>query len=324
MKKIVILYNLNRNQFEYETEFDSENTIDSIYNALNNNYEVFKVEADKEFSWIKKLQSINPDLVFNVCEGFNGPARESVYAAILEQLNFNYSGPDSTNLLVCHNKYLSKNILKNDILVPFGYLVSDVSDIALIKDKYPMIVKLNSEGSSMGMSNDSIVHNATELKKEVNKLLKKYDRNILVEEYIDGQDISMIYVEGIGALGPCIVECDSSFYDYEMKSIKDDTVDISCLEGDYGNLKEVVNRIAKILDIKGYAKLDFRVSNDKFYLIEVNAQVSFHPMGEFIVCANKDGYSFNEIINHIVSFAIKQEKKKYSIGWRNYDDRRYD
>ena len=43
-------------------------------------------------------------LVFNICEGYNGPARESVYAAILEQLNFNYTGPDSTNLLICHTK----------------------------------------------------------------------------------------------------------------------------------------------------------------------------------------------------------------------------
>ena len=49
MKKIVILFNLNRHQFEYETEFDSEYTIDSIYNTLSKNYLVEKIEADKDY-----------------------------------------------------------------------------------------------------------------------------------------------------------------------------------------------------------------------------------------------------------------------------------
>lgn len=42
MKKIVLLFNLNRHQHEYETEFDSELTINSIYNVLSKNYEVKK------------------------------------------------------------------------------------------------------------------------------------------------------------------------------------------------------------------------------------------------------------------------------------------
>ena len=46
MKKIVMLFNLNRHQYEYETEFDSELTIDSIYNVLSKKYEVKKIEAD--------------------------------------------------------------------------------------------------------------------------------------------------------------------------------------------------------------------------------------------------------------------------------------
>lgn len=317
MKKIVILYNLNRHQFEYETEFDSEYTIDNIYSTLEKKYIVHKIEADKNFEWIDKLRKINPDLVFNICEGFNGPARESVYAAILEQLQYNYSGPDSTNLLMCHNKFLVKNILKNKFLVPFGFVITSANDLLKLKDiDYPLIVKLNSEGSSMGMSKDSIVYNYTDLCNEVNKLLDKYKRAVLVEQYISGKDVSMIYIEGIGSLGPCVVNCESEFYDYEMKSIKDKTVEIETMDGIYQELKNIVNKIANILDIKGYAKLDFRLENDKFYLIEVNSQVSFHPEGEFITCARKDGYTFEEVINYIVSNALSYEKKENSIGIR--------
>lgn len=323
MKKIVLLFNLNRHQHEYETEFDSELTIDSIYNVLSKKYEVKKIEADKEFKWIEELRQYNPDLVFNICEGYNGPARESVYGAILEQLKYNYSGPDSTNLLMCHNKFLVKNLLKDYIDCPKGYSVCEKNDIDLLKDiQYPVIVKLNSEGSSMGMDEKSIVYSYDELKKQVLSLLNKYNRNILVEEYIDGQDLSMIYVEGLGALGPCIVNCDSEFYDYEMKTIKDDTVDIQTVNGEFDSLKNIVSIIAKRLDIKGYAKIDFRKKDDKFYLIEVNSQVSFHPTGEFITCAKTDGYSFDDIINYIVKKALLSNTKKNSIGYKVIDNDR--
>lgn len=316
MKKIALLYNLNRNQFEYETEFDSELTIDSICKTLSKEYEVNRIEADKNFKWINLLLEYNPDLVFNICEGYYGPARESVYAAILEQFQINYSGPDSTNLLMCHNKILVKNLLKNFIDVPRGYGICDMIDVEKLKNiSYPVIVKLNSEGSSMGLDSKSVVYDFNSLKLQVQHLLEKYNRNILVEEFIEGQDISMIYVEGLGALGPCIIKCDSEFYDYEMKTVKDETVDISTLDGNYDKLKNIVNFIAEKLDIKGYAKMDFRIKNGKYYLIEVNSQVSFHPMGEFITCAKTDGYSFEEIILFIVKQALQSKEKKNSIGY---------
>lgn len=317
MRKIAMLFNLNRHQYEYETEFDSELTIESIYNVLCKKYEVKKIEADKDFKWINEVNQYKPDLIFNICEGYNGPARESVYGAILEQFKYNYSGPDSTNLLMCHNKFLVKNLLKDYIDCPKGYSVCDERDIELLKNiQFPVIVKLNSEGSSMGMDEKSIVYSYNELKSQVLFLLKKYDRNVLVEEYIEGQDLSMIYVEGIGALGPCIVNCDSEFYDYEMKTIKDDTVDIQTVNGEYNKLKNIVLTIAKILDIKGYAKIDFRRKEDKYYLIEVNSQVSFHPTGEFVTCAKTDGYTFDDIINFIVEKALEMDNKKNSIGYK--------
>ncbi len=323
MKKIALLFNLNRYQYEYETEFDSELTIDSIYNVLSKQYEIKKIEADKEFKWIDKLIQYKPDLVFNICEGYYGPAREAVYGAILEQFRYNYSGPDSTNLLMCHNKFLVKNLLKDYIDCPKGYSVCDKDDLeSLTNIQYPVIVKLNSEGSSMGMDEKSIVHSYGELKKQVLYLLDKYDRNILVEEYIEGQDFSMIYVEGIGALGPCVVNCTSEFYDYEMKTVKDDTVDIKVVDGEFDSLKNIVSVIAKRLDIKGYAKIDFRKKDDKFYLIEVNSQVSFHPTGEFITCAKTDGYSFDDIISFIVEKALTNNKKKNSIGYMVIDNDR--
>ncbi len=317
MKKIVILFNLNRHKYEYETEFDSEYTINSIYDSISDKYEVYKVEADKKFEWIQKIIDIHPDLVFNVCEGYYGPARESVYGAIIEQLGLNYSGPDSTNLLICHNKYLSKKILSKKVKTPFGYIITKAEEINLIPEiKYPVIIKLNSEGSSMGMTQKSIVYNFNDMKKQAIYLLNKYKRSVLIEQYIKGTDMSMIFVEGLGPLGPCIVDCSSEFYDYEMKTIKDNTVNINTVDGNYEKLKNIVNIIVNTLDIKGYSKMDFRFDGKDYYLIEVNAQVSFHPQGEFITCAKTDNYNFNKIINIIIKNALQKKQKINSVGWR--------
>ena len=317
MKKIVLLYNLNRGKYEYEAEFDLEITINKIYDCIKEKFEVKKIEALKDFSWIVEIQKYNPNLVFNICEGYNGPARESVYAAILEQLGFNYTGPDSTNLLICHNKFMVKKILENTILVPFGYSINKISELKKIDiKKYPVIVKLNSEGSSMGLNNKSIVKNKEELEKQVEWLLNKYRRNVIIEEYIEGQDISMSYVEGIGALGPCIIDCNSIFYDYEMKTTKDSEVNIEPASQEHKELKKIVEQIAQKLDIKGYAKMDFRICEGKYYLIEVNSQVSFHPMGEFITCAKKEHLDFDYIINFIIERALQNNEKENSFGIR--------
>lgn len=102
-----------------------------------------------------------------------------------------------------------------------------------------------------------------------------------------------------------------------MKTTKDEDVSIKSLDGNYFELRNIVNIIAKRLDLKGYAKIDFRVRSGAFYLIEVNSQVSFHPDGEFITCAKRDGYDFNHIINYIVERALKFKRKKNSIGLYN-------
>ncbi len=300
---------------EYEAEFDSEITISYIYNALKDHYEVMLLEADQNFVWVSRVLSEQPAMVFNICEGFHGPARESVYAALIEQLGIRYSGPDSTNLLVCHNKSMVKKILDGQVRTPKGYALQKADDLKqLPKMPYPVIVKLNSEGSSIGLSRESIVYSETDLIDRATLLLNRYKSNVLIEEYIDGIDLSMIYVEGIGIMGPCTIDCDAEFYDYEMKTVKDDTVDITTNTGEYKELYDTVNTIVRKLDIKGYAKIDFRVKDDKYYLIEVNAQVSFHPYGEFATCVRTNGFTLENVIRHIVNYEMQKQYKENSLG----------
>lgn len=310
--KIVLLYNLNRGNNDYEAEFDSDITIRALHKTLLKAGEVKCVEGDKSVhKWIQEITEYEPDIIFCVAEGYNGPGRESFYPALFDQLGYLYSCPDINNLYVFQNKYLTKKLVNSfDVKTPRGFLVASVSEVNkhLQILEFPVIVKPNFEGSSMGINNGSIVNNKKELTDYIHSYLIKSKKPVIVEEYIDGFDISMAFVEGIGPLGPAYIKGPNKIYDWNLKTVNDDKVEIvshgilstSVIK----ELKDTVDKIAKNFDIKGYAKIDFRIDcSGIIYLLEINGQISLHPRGEFVVSAESDGYTFDDIVLHILKYS---------------------
>lgn len=323
--KVALLYNLNRGEHEYESEFDVPLTIDTLTATLRREHEVVAIEATKEFThWLVQLALAEPDIVFNVAEGFNGAARESVYAAILEQLAMCYCGPGPTELLICHNKSLTKKLLAgHDIPMAWSALLNSLHDLESLQGTdvpFPIIVKLNSEGSSLGMDEHCIVHTWDELVNQVKAVWKKFHTNILLEEYIEGTDISMSYIEGMGEFGPVqYVYPDSTIYDFRLKTRDNHTVDVVRLD-DISDilrqkLKDLTLKAAEVLDINGYARADFRITPDgKIYFLEINAQISFHPKGAFVLAAGEGGYRFEDVVLHIVKYASEHARRTSAVG----------
>lgn len=323
--KVALLYNLNRGGHEHEAEFDVQITIDTLTAALQKEHEVVTIEAIRDFTrWLVQLTLAEPDIVFNVAEGFNGAARESLYPAILEQLAIRYCGPGPTELLVCHNKSLTKKLLAgHDIPMAWSELLRSPDDLESLRNAevpFPIMVKLNSEGSSLGMDEHCIVHTWDELMRQVKAVWGKFHTNILLEEYIEGTDVSMSYIEGMGEFGPVqYVYPDSTIYDFRLKTKDNHTVDVVPLE-DISDifrqkLKGLTRKVASVLDINGYARADFRVTADgKIYFLEMNAQVSFHPNGAFVLAAKEGGYHFEDVVLHIVKHALEHPRRTSAVG----------
>jgi len=323
MKKIALIYNLckDRGNVEFEAEFDSPSTIEGIKKALSKKYQVQEIEAVRDFSWIEKLKEFNPDLIFNIAEGFVGPGRESVYTAIYEQLGFNYCGPDSINLSVCQNKHLTKKLLKDVVNVPSGFVVSELEDLKNYALTFPYILKLNSEGTSMGINENSVVTNSKELYTQCYYLLNKYkNKPIIVEEFLPGQDFGMSYVEGLGVLGPIKINYQNKtgVYDFNLKTFNEDQVNTVGTDEGREELAIMVRKIVKTLDIKGYTKFDFRKSNkdNKYYFIEANAQISLWPHGEVAIAAESNNVSYDDLVTHIVDNAFLKQEKVNSVGYK--------
>ena len=172
--KIAFTHNLRLSDAEEEAEFDPPETIEAITAALSKGgHEVLKIEVSGPASHLaSRLEAFSPDLIFNIAEGRRGRAREAFYPALFEELGYPYTGSDAYALTVTLDKFLTKQVLRaQGIDTPQARLLTarDLPDAAKIDGvlggshgvPIPAIIKPNFEGSSKGISDDSVTVSLT-------------------------------------------------------------------------------------------------------------------------------------------------------------------
>jgi D-alanine-D-alanine ligase len=301
-------------------EFDPPRTIASITDALvSSGHKVYPIEVKEDF--IEKIRSISPQIVFNIAEGLQGEARESQIPVILEWLGIPYTGSGPLTMAVTLDKPITKQIfISEGIPTPRFKIYSDTTEISKTDLNFPLIVKPSHEGSSMGLNKKSIVYSVNELKEQVKNIVKYYRQDALVEEFIEGREIT------VGILGnnpPEVLplkELDFSevpqelgrFASGEIKAKYWDLVKQSCpahLEEDIANrIREIALRVFRILRCRDLARLDIRLSNDGIpYVLEVNPLPDLDPKeGNFPDMARVRGLSYKELINIILKAGIQR------------------
>src|SRR5262245_56609517 len=195
--KIAFTHNLKLTDAEEEAEFDTVETVNAIAQALvASGHEVEKIEVSGPASHLAaRLEAFSPDLIFNIAEGRRGRAREAFYPALFEELGYPYTGSDAYTLTVTLDKWLTKQVLKaHGIDTPPGRLLTarDLPDASRIEGAVggshgvpiPAIVKPNFEGSSKGISDDSVARDWRSLRTSVQRALEQYPQAVLIEEFI--------------------------------------------------------------------------------------------------------------------------------------------
>src|SRR5262245_22088767 len=245
--KIAFTHNLRLTDSEEEAEFDSVDTVEAIAAALAAvGHEVEKIEVSGSASHlVSRLEASDPDLIFNTAEGKRGRAREAFYPALFEELGFPYTGSDAYVLTLTLDKWLTKLVLGSQgVDSPRGRLVTP-ADLARIADggiglSFPVIVKPNYEGSSKGIGDEAVAREPKALVALLKKSLESYPAGVLVEEFIPGTDVTVGFIEGVGAAGeggllaPVEYVVDPSarnrynIYDYKLKNVDPSKVSLRC------------------------------------------------------------------------------------------------
>jgi D-alanine-D-alanine ligase len=369
--RIAVLVNLQKNAPTYDGmpsdrwhDLDSERTPEAICAVLRRSgheAEYFEASIQPPFNLIERLRDFQPDLCFNISESHFGDGRESQVPAILEMLQIPYTGSGLTSLALALDKPMTKRILAyHGLPTPEFQVFTHVDEVIhddLLNDdgdlRFPLFVKPSAEGTSMGVSGDSIVRTVSALRKEVNRQLDRYQQPILAERFIMGREVMVGMVGNIRlngsqranerALHDAIpdtlefmpaIEVDTTkypaseggVYTNRMKTEMGDEYHYFCpapLSAEqWTELRRLSAATFRAVDCKDVARIDFRLDetqNYKPFILEINPLPGLNPnYSDLCLQALKRGWDHDRLVNAILDAAIERhglrEKAFDSVG----------
>lgn len=231
--------------------------------------------------------------------------------ALLDILKVPYSGSEVFPTVLMNNKHFCKQALKDcQIHMPQSSIVSMQLplNIKVIQNwSFPIFVKPNCEGSSLGISSKSVCYDITSVQKRCTDLLQTFDE-ILIEEFISGIDVTN-YLIGNGSAYVLNDVITAKLYDESPYAIygpneKHNKLRTLFLNNEYlpnNVVKEIQNKsiqIAKTIGVRDICRIDYRVdpSTWRISFIEINSAPRFSSTSEIGFIAKKNNSSFTEMV----------------------------
>jgi D-alanine-D-alanine ligase len=327
--KIALLANLKKNAphgvgepQDRWAELDSERTVEAIAASLRQRgHEVTFLEGGE--SLCGHLRKGHFDIAFNICEGHRGDSRESQVPALLEMLGIPYTGSKVLCLALTLDKPMTKRVLAFHGLPTPRFQVFDHPFADLGPDlSYPLFVKPAGEGTGMGINGDSVVRREGELRRQLHWLFETYGQPALVEEYVEGREIT------VGVLGNAELqvlpplEIDLSTCPPEERGIYTSRIKAElpsmprylCPAALSGALVDQLSRLAvaafRALGCLDVARVDFKLDahdGDRPYILEVNPLPGLSPgISDLVFEAEAMGMSHADLINAILDAALER------------------
>lgn len=304
------------------SELDSERTVEAIAAALRQaGHKVTFLEGDE--SLYGKLQRGHYDIAFNICEGHRGDSRESHVPAILEMLGIPYTGSKILSLALTLDKPMAKRILAfHGLPTPLFQVFDDPRETLDPGLSYPLFVKPTGEGTGKGINGNSVVRNESELRSQLRWLLETYEQPALVEEFIEGREITVGVLGNqqlhvLPALEVDLSRCppeEGGIYTGRIKSELPDSPLYVCPAALGESQEEELQRLAvaafRVLNCLDVARVDFKLDAnhaEKPYILEVNPLPGISPgVSDLVFEAEAEGMSHAQLINAILDAALER------------------
>jgi D-alanine-D-alanine ligase len=343
---VAVLANLKKNAptlpgmpADYWADLDSEHTVEAIADALlQGGHRVTLLEGDTTL--YDQIRQVRPDICFNICEGHFGDSREAQIPAILEMLRIPYTGSQVLTLALSLDKPMTKRVLSYHALPTPAFQVFERSDEPLDPSLvFPLFVKPSRQGTGMGISAQSIVHDEPQLRAQVEDLLRAYEEPVLVERFVAGRDLTVGMVgnlvppvawrlpdddeaprvrRGLRFLPALEIELgkyarqEGGVYTHRAKVDLVDKLTYICparLDPEQVDelnwLAAATFRVTGCLDV---ARVDFRLDeadSGKPYILEINPLPGLSPgVSDLVMEAEAAGISHAELINMILDEAL--------------------
>lgn len=247
------------------------------------------------------------DFVLNFDFGYKSRIRNMNVPAFCENYNIKYFNPDPYVQVLCQDKFLTEKFAENfEIKTPQSILVflHSYSREILNDFNYPVIIKPNYESESIGITQDCIATNIKQAEHMINKLLKDFD-GILIEEYIEGSEIAItifgneneLFLEEVELVFPDTHSFKYKAYTSEIKQ----HIAIDLQKSHYLSKEDIlhIKQLYYNLSLNKLIRIDGRIANSQFYLIEINANPGLYPKSIVPKTFKINGYTYNEMLKKL-------------------------
>lgn len=252
------------------------------------------IVADDALAQIEKAR---PDVVFIALHGRFG--EDGAIQGALEMMHIPYTGSDVCASAVAMNKILTKRIAETLGVHCPGHSVAGSS---ASPTPYPLIIKPNREGSTVGMH---IVRCEAELQSALQDAAA-FDATVLLEEFIEGIEVTVGVL--CGEVLPVLeIAPKSGFYDYAAKYTKGATDYILPARIDATlatTVQDWSKRVYDILGCQGVARADFMISKAfEPYFLEINTIPGMTETSLVPKAAAHIGISYADICERVLADA---------------------
>lgn len=259
---------------------------------------------------------ISDTIFINYNYGLPAPFKRTQCPTLLELMNAKYSGADPFVALLVNDKEFTKKVLRSaNVLTPCSVLALEAEDLYeklnAAKIQPPLVVKPNCEGSSLGISSDSLCDTYSEAVLVAKKLLPQF-REVIIEQYVAGYECTVWLIGNPGRfllVAPLLVsDGETFFFDRRIFTMQDkanhvrqyyrpeDTLGVDRV----AEIKQTAERIFSELGLRDYARLDFRITEDSIYFIEANALPIFSKTSEIGNIVQLYDITYDEICRRVV------------------------
>ncbi len=278
--------------------------------------EVPRVDSAESLGWLRGEWAGRVDLLFNALHG--GAGEDGTVQALLETAGIVYTGAGILGSAIAMNKDISKALISRagvrtarHILYSYRRDAADKEIEKRVEGKigFPVVVKPNSQGSSVGFS---FVEKASEL----DGALKKgagFGEELIIERYIPGRELTVAVVGG-QAFPPVEIIPEGGFYNYKCKYTKGSSeyvvpaeIDHDCAE----SLKAQALAAYNTLLCRDYGRVDFRVDSEGgIFCLELNTLPGMTQLSLVPMAAGQAGIPFDMLIEKICFLALERSGKK--------------
>ena len=307
MKKIVVV--MGGPSTEAEVSRRSGTAILEALKAKGYNAEGLELNPA---TFANDIKASGAEFVFNALHGKFG--EDGIIQGTLEMMGIPYTGSGVMAAAVTMDKVATKRFfMAEGIPTPkahtyfrYEFKKRDLTGEILQEFSVPVVVKASSQGSSIGVV---IVEKAEELEAALSEAFK-YDREVLVEEFIKGRELTVAVwgnEEKQEALPIIEITTVTGRYDYVTKykvGASTHIIPAPLPEEVTKKVKEIAIRAFAVCGCSGMARVDFMLGEDNQpYVIEVNTIPGMTETSLVPDAGSAAGIEFPELCARILAMA---------------------